>query len=424
MAASVACPLCLHSSFSQVNLFVTAFLNFFERPLNCPLCDHLAGNATALKEHLNEHLTLQHPNAVKTPIDQLDIKKYACKQCANFETNDIAALRLHVESEHPERKFLCVVCCKLFKAQASLTLHLRMAHQTGNAVDRKHQCQFCRKKFISLGRKQAHEKLHQTDLSAGSVRSPIELKTVDSTAHSPAEPEESKTLFVCPICDKSFKKEQYLQQHSRTHEAKKWECSVCRKLFTTKEYLRKHARLHTGETPYTCDQCGKTFTFQQSYHKHLLYHSDDRPYPCDQCNRRFKELSTLHNHQRIHTGEKPYSCDICGLHHTNTFCKAFRQRVSYVVHRRIHTGALPYVCLTCGKSFRYKVSQRTHKCDAGRGEEGNDIIRHRPDWLERLVTAQQQLSAPEEKCVAEVGELEITPDKPPDLDAMEEASSP
>lgn len=63
-----------------------------------------------------------------------------------------------------------------------------MAHQTGNAVDRKHQCQFCRKKFISLGRKQAHEKLHQTDLSAGSVRSPIELKTVDSTAHSPAEP--------------------------------------------------------------------------------------------------------------------------------------------------------------------------------------------------------------------------------------------
>lgn len=81
-----------------------------------------------------------------------------------------------------------------------------MAHQTGNAVDRKHQCQFCRKKFISLGRKQAHEKLHQTDLPAGSVRSPIELKTVDSTAHSPAEPEESKTLFVCPICDKSFKK--------------------------------------------------------------------------------------------------------------------------------------------------------------------------------------------------------------------------
>jgi len=93
-----------------------------------------------------------------------------------------------------------------YEAQASLTLHLRMAHQTVSSIDRKHQCQFCRKKFASLGRKQAHEKLHQSDSSAVSVRSPSDTKSIESSVSSPLEAEESKALFVCPICDKTFKK--------------------------------------------------------------------------------------------------------------------------------------------------------------------------------------------------------------------------
>lgn len=123
--------------------------------------------------------------------------------------------------------------------------------------------------------------------------------------------------------------------------------------------------------PYYCAQCNKSFTFQQSYHKHMLYHSSEKPHVCTECGRAFKELSTLHNHERIHSGERPFACETCGKaqskRHFVWFLKlfigkCFRQRVSYLVHRRIHTGVMPYKCNICDKSFRYKVSQRSHKC--------------------------------------------------------------
>lgn len=75
-----------------------------------------------------------------------------------------------------------------------------MAHHIASTVGREHQCLFCSKKFASLGRKQAHERLHQSE-PHGLVQSPSNEST-----QTAATQDETKSSFNCPICDKTFKK--------------------------------------------------------------------------------------------------------------------------------------------------------------------------------------------------------------------------
>ncbi|RZF46923.1 hypothetical protein LSTR_LSTR013235 [Laodelphax striatellus] len=247
---------------------------------------------------------------------------------------------------------VCEFCLFTFPDDKILQMHKKLVHSDCDEQKKTFSCHLCSKSFNMRGSLMVHRRVAHPVLSGGQVS----LKNIERIKEVKASTsfDETSPQFTCKTCGKSFKKEQHLTQHERTHEVKQWDCDICSKVFSTKYFLKKHKRLHTGEMPYTCATCGKSFTFQQSYHKHLLYHSDEKPHVCCECGRAFKELSTLHNHQRIHTGEKPFACETCG--------KCFRQRVSYLVHRRIHTGVMPYKCTICNKSFRYKVSERTHKC--------------------------------------------------------------
>lgn len=106
MAAALACPLCLHQGFSHPNQLIQLMLDFLQRPLSCPICGCQASNVSELSKHL-----VQHSLAFQQQALQFHCKQNGCL----FSSTDLAALRLHVESEHPERKYLCVHCCKLFK---------------------------------------------------------------------------------------------------------------------------------------------------------------------------------------------------------------------------------------------------------------------------------------------------------------------
>lgn len=54
---------------------------------------------------------------------------------------------------------------------------------------------------------------------------------------------------------------------------------------------------------------------------------------------------------------------------------------------------MPYKCTACAKSFRYKVSQRTHKCPA---QPPGQVIRQSGELLQKLLLNSNLVKSPEE----------------------------
>lgn len=116
--ALLSCPLCLQGTFSNQSYLISLFLDFLRRPLSCPICAFTAASASELSSHLAHHLEPQVKQEDDSGRVQQDEKLFTCKQCkGGFSSTDLTEMKLHAESEHPERKFFCNHCCKLFKGK-------------------------------------------------------------------------------------------------------------------------------------------------------------------------------------------------------------------------------------------------------------------------------------------------------------------
>ena len=204
-----------------------------------------------------------------------------------------------------------------------------------------------------------------------------------------------KKSFECTLCERRFKRMDFLRKHLRIHKRRPYVCTFCEKRFSAKPSLMRHIRAfcrnkhdkilntqlhkHEGQRPKSLRYmlCCRDFSRRIDRHKHSFYQNGRKPFHFVLCGRQFsckevlnKRLQSygdkpftcticgeavrghLGSHPRIHSGEKPYTCTLCG--------KGFAEQGTLKTHLRVRSGEKRYKCTLCGKDFAEQGTLKTH----------------------------------------------------------------
>ncbi|KAF4025687.1 hypothetical protein G4228_017908 [Cervus hanglu yarkandensis] len=113
--------------------------------------------------------------------------------------------------------------------------------------------------------------------------------------------------FVCAHegCGKHFASPSSLKRHGKVHE-EDIRCGVCQKTFKRKEFLRQHMRTHAPNRDVCrCPRagCGRTYTTAFNLQSHILsFHEEQRPFVCEHagCGKTFAMKQSLSRHAVVH----------------------------------------------------------------------------------------------------------------------------
>ncbi|XP_078514829.1 uncharacterized protein LOC144773579 isoform X4 [Lissotriton helveticus] len=180
-------------------------------------------------------------------------------------------LLMHERIHMSEMPFLCEECGERFQWRSEWTEH-QMCH-TG---ERTHRCAECGQGFHHSYGLLEHQRCHVLQTTSLSVD--VNLSSSESlnlTDHDKTS--DSKKLFQCDECGKSFKLNESLVLHQK--------------------------RSHTGEKPYNCPKCDMSFIRRHEFRTHYQLHRAERPYRCVPCGKSFKGRMYFLRHQKVHASE-------------------------------------------------------------------------------------------------------------------------
>ncbi len=189
----------------------------------------------------NRKFTNKHRRDVHE-MKHTDTRQFECAKCGmSFEEK--SEFEVHMETHKTEHK--CTLCSRTFYTQAALLIHTIGHQKTTMQASTTEKSQSNTEQGLAHLFPKAQNSLNQQ-------RAPCTQKTDgmsnqdDNLGDSDARRHLEMHGYKCTVCEKVFKRESHLNQHSKVHDNKEWECDVCKKTFTTKYFLKKHNRLHTG----------------------------------------------------------------------------------------------------------------------------------------------------------------------------------
>ena len=183
---------------------------------------------------------------------------------------------------------------------------------------------------------------------------------------------------LCPVCQKHFFYDKYLQQHLRLSHPTSAVGVVYR------QPSPESSHNNVSEEPliiipvldvknFCCTHCQYRFKTKHGLTSHMVTHSEERPFNCPDCIFKFKRKGDLVKHSRhVHSEEKPFSCQNC------TF--TFKRKSELVKHfKLVHSEVRPFSCSHC----KYKCKIK------------NDLTRHMVTHSEQWSTEGQILAEAE-----------------------------
>ena len=229
-SSDLTCSVCNRTFSAMYKLRIHRFIHSKTPPFVCSQCGRGFNNKYKMRGHEKRHCSsadADHKSEVKPgwPYSERLEKRISCEKChALFDTKK--ARREHIQAAHPFAA-TCSLCQKSFRGLKGLKSHQQN-------VD-------CQKSKRPKAEKTSNFKCDKCPVICTSRKS---LKVHAKTLHL-AEGEDALP-FHCGVCQKSFLKHSYFEEHqNRFHaDVKPFPCMYCPKRCATKQDLDRHLTSH------------------------------------------------------------------------------------------------------------------------------------------------------------------------------------